>query len=77
VSVTDVRGTVHEVTVGEESHDYWTAGGTMLGTCVCGWSDRVAYDPSNPFAEAMSKSFADLKLRERAVAHVPTDNPSI
>jgi hypothetical protein len=71
VSLTDVRGTVHEVTVSEESRDYWTAGGVMLAACACGWADRVAYAPGSPFAEAMTKDFADLKLRERASAHVP------
>lgn len=71
MSLTDVRGTVHEVSVNEESRDYWSAGGTMRAACMCGWADRVAYDPGNPFAEAMSKDFADLKLRERASAHVP------
>lgn len=63
MALTDSRGTVHEVTVTEESHDYWSA---------CGWSDRVAYDPSNPRAEAMTRDFADLRLRERASAHVPS-----
>lgn len=71
MSLVDVHGTVHQVTVSEESHDYWTAGGTLLATCACTWSDSVAYDPSNPLAEAMSRDFADLKLRERASAHVP------
>lgn len=71
MSLADVRGTVHEVTVSEEGHDYWSAGGTMRAACKCGWTDRVAYDPGNPLAEAMSRDFADLKLRERASAHVP------
>ena len=72
MALTDSRGTVHEVTVTEESRDYWSAGGTLRAVCACGWSDRVAYDPSNSFAEAMSKDFADLKLHERASAHVPS-----
>ena len=71
MSLVDARGTVHEVTVTEESRDYWTAGGVLLAACACTWSDRVAYDPGNPFAEAVSRDFADLKLRERASAHVP------
>jgi hypothetical protein len=70
MSYTDPNGTVHEVTVTEERHDYWTAGGTLHAVCACAWEDRLSYEPGNPFAEALTAQFADLRLRERAVAHL-------
>jgi hypothetical protein len=61
---TDVKGTVHLVSVDRAHHDYWTAAGELKAACSCGWWDHHSYS-------AGGEEFARMKLQFRATDHVP------
>lgn len=63
--ITDCHGTRHLVTIERSYHDYWTAAGELIATCICGkWWDHHGYPPGG-------EDYARLKLQLRAIGHVP------
>lgn len=63
VPYVDKAGVAHQVEVTVAWHDYWTAAGELLASCLCGWRDHHTYLPGG-------RDYADMKLRFRAIDHV-------